>query len=254
LEPFDDFDDSPDEFIEEPDYKYVREGIKEFIVVGSASAEHWENILYPQDLSPKRNRDRVPIRLSHTLSSWMSKWYFELRVYVELSMSHHQHNEEGLYLVWVMNTSPFISFIERTFYNMPHRSGQVAMQLEKPPVAQVKVEDQYLWQGKISSREDKLRDHEIYTEKQLWQGPVFLPDKKRGLKTDRRFFEASFEGQTKILPFSEQVDSFTLSDSLNHPLGHHLNESGFRIEQWHLRHAATHKRTRVQNVASSSYY
>jgi hypothetical protein len=239
--------EQPDTTEEALDYREVQQDVQELILVGSARSEYWEDILYPQNFAPRSRKGRINVWLDFTLGRWMTKPYFELRTLIEIEINKHEIDEQGFYLASVLNSSRFLSFVERNLHNMPHQQADIAIQVSTPPAFQFREAGKFILKGQISSKPDKIRDHEIYSEKQAWKGPICLPDQHKGLQTDKRIFINAFEGRTKIIPFSERLDTFELDEESNHPLLLHLINSGFRAEEWRVRPQATHRSTKLMN-------
>ncbi|MGM0588912.1 MAG: hypothetical protein ACQETE_10880 [Bacteroidota bacterium] len=241
--------DQPDITDSIPAYRDIQEGLQELVLVGSARSEYWEDILYPQNFAPRSKHGRVRLWLDFILGYWLRKPYFELRTLVEIELTKHERDEQGLYLVNALNSSRFLSFIERTMYNMPHQPADIAMQTHRPPAFQFREADTFILKGQLSNKPDKIREYEVYSEMRSWKGPVCLPDQHKGLQTDKRLFVSAFEGRTKIVPFSEHLDTFEMNEQSNHPLLLHLLNSGYRAEEWQIRPQATHRRTKLMNYA-----
>jgi hypothetical protein len=77
-----------------------------------------------------------------------------------------------------------------------------------------------------------------------WQGPIYLPTKRRDNSNPGKFFFAKIEGETHIYDFTSE-DAVKLTDSQDLPIFSMLRQSNFAAKEWHIRESANHAKAKT---------
>jgi hypothetical protein len=127
---------------------------------------------------------------------------------------------------------------ERAFFGTPYFHAAVDV-AESPPVRiAVTIEATRAFCAQMAAPTTPVR-----VEAELWKGRVFLPRAKAG--APRKYFIASLGGETQTYAFHAGSDALELAPARADDVFAQLRDSHFVAREWHVRHDATHCKSRT---------
>jgi len=145
---------------------------------------------------------------------------------------------DGLFLAQAFNTSRLLAFAERTFFSTPYFYADIRIGETVPVNIALTQGNTSVFRARMSAQSQLVRSgHE------LWEGPIFLP--RAYARAPRKWFTASIGGDTRTYAFSTTADSLDLNPIVPDDSFGQLRDSCFTAQVWHLRHNATHAKSRT---------
>jgi hypothetical protein len=83
----------------------------------------------------------------------------------------------------------------------------------------------------------------------VWEGAIYLPDRKTTSQRHPEVFFARLSGATEIAPFEESRDVIQMAASKRDPVFQSLIDSNFTGTEWRVRNSAMHARSKTYKRA-----
>jgi hypothetical protein len=206
--------------------------VRELILAGAADLAYWRDRLAPAGLFPHDDGGRAAITLSAIAGRFRGLPFRECSVGVAVS-ERDGGPPEAVYLAEAFNSSRPLAWAERTFFRTPYQLAGIHLNEQTPVAASVTMAGQIILTMSMAAATEPPRH-----EAQAWEGRIFLPPNGQR----RELFYARLAGPTDVYPFTP-ADTLTIrpgGDALRC-----LVESNFAAEEWRIRAAAVHARSRT---------
>ena len=225
-----------------PPAKYIATiaPVREVTLVGTSDPGYWRKHLRGTGFMPCVKDGTTELTVSAIASKWMGLPFRELSF--ALPVSHQEGAPpDGLYFLAAFNSSRFLAFCERFFFQTPYVAGRLEVQEQPPATFQLRIGTDTLLRVEMAAGGQPLRQGY-----EVWEGALFLPG-KIGAASDKVFY-ARLEGETAVHAFTAR-DVVTLVPTAQHPVLQWLTDARFAGREWHLRTAATHARSKTYRYA-----
>lgn len=213
------------------DYVTVIEPVREITLAGTAEDERWRDVLHDEGLPILSKQGRVGVLISIVDSTYKGIRFQELSVSVQM-------DETRFFLMQAYNSRWLFALAERTLFKSPYDKGTITAQARHPMLS---IGSQRVFEATLTAAPITDQQHEC-NELQ-----IYLPKRLHKRSTQLHFFHARLEGNTEIY-----TEGFTLGQITPHPqqpVWELLQKSGFRIEQWRIRSAARHSKSKTYQTA-----
>ena len=231
--------------------KYVAEikDAREVTLLGKADLAFWDTWLQADDLRPVNSDGKARVFISAVASKFRGVRFSELSISIGIFMEDNPAQQDAVYLVQAFNSSRLFSFIERTLFHTPYCRQQVQVDSCLPTSFHV-IQDQGVSLGAAMAPESNGSQREpIRSGQERWEGPIFLPGRKRGKSHQGQLFYARLHGDTQVYAFNPSTDVITLRPTQRFPVLQALVDSHFSGQEWILRRTATHARSKTMRRA-----
>ena len=215
------------------EYAADLDNVREVTLHGTADLSFWEAVLRKESLFPYHEAGQAVLLLSAIDAKWRAFKFREFVIAVGVCLSKNGTSLDGYYLPHAFNSSKFLAFSERVFFQTPYFQGDI--QLENRLPASIKLQDRT---EVLLYAEMSVQDTPLITDYQEWKGPIFLPN-------NRGKFFAVLAGETESYPFSPATDQFELKLSARHRIFQQLIESNFTGKIWSLRSRSRHAKSKT---------
>ncbi len=222
-----------------PAVKYVAtvHGSREVTLFGMADLAYWENKLAVQNLTPYAVDGQAEIMVSAVASKYMGIRFSEFIIAITVA-DEPGGEAAGAFLLSAYTTSRMFAFVERNIFQTPYTHGFVEVRCEDRPFVRLSLgPDQVFRIERNAKGVSPAKDA-------TWDGPIYLPNPDRNQASTKRMF-ARLSGATEICPFVEREDNLILVPTAMDSTFGWLAESGFAPKEWHIRHNATHARSKT---------
>jgi len=210
--------------------------VREVILAGSADLAYWRARLAEVGLFPHDDGGRAALSVSAIAGRFRGLPFREVSVAVVVS-DRDGGPPDAIYLAGAFNSSRLLAWAERAFFRTPYQPANI--RLNEPPAVAVEVG----LGGHVAYAASMAAAGPARHEAQAWEGAIHLPP--HGAR--RELFYARLAGPTTVTPFTAP-DTLTI-----HPRGddvlRQLVESGFAGQEWRVRTAAVHARSRTYRRA-----
>jgi len=203
--------------------------VREVILAGTADLAHWREQLRPEGLQPAEEAGRAALLITAMAAKFNGLPFRELTIAVQVVEGG------GAFLVQAFNSSRLLGWAERWLFRTPY--GHAAIELGERAPGHMRVAP-----GQTTALAARMGPGATGEQRaEVFAGPIYLPGDGRGRG---EMFTARLEGTATIIPFDPARDTLTI-DPAGGPVFSHLVASGFRGQEWRLRGAAIHARSRT---------
>jgi hypothetical protein len=219
-----------------PDLAYIATiaPVREVILAGTADLAYWQKRLAPLGLFPHDDGGRAAVTISAIAGRFRGLPFREVSVAV-VAGEQDDGRADAIYLIGAFNSSRPLAWSERTFFRTPYQLAGIRLSQSPAVGAAVTVAGQVVYRAeKRAAPAEPLR-----REAQEWQGRIYLPP--NGAR--RELFYARLAGPTEVYPF-DAADTLTIQPR-GDGVWQWLVESGFGGQEWRVRAAAVHARSRT---------
>ena len=216
--------------------------VREVSLLGRADLDFWSDHLQAEDLHPTPIDGKAQLLIISAAARWMGVRFEELSISVFVSRHKNGATPEGVYMTQAFNSSRFFSFVERTFFHAPYGHGEVRIKVGPPCSIELSTQQGANLVLEMSPDIPPSAREPGHSGPDGWQGPIFLPQKKRTAAA--KVYFGKIAGHTQSYPFCPQ-DRVTLQPAPGAPILEWLQESHFAGHEWIIRENATHARSRT---------
>jgi hypothetical protein len=217
--------------------------VREISLLGTADLAFWTQRMAAEELVPAPLDGRAQILIVATDAKFMGVRFRELSFSVRVLVPGEAIGT-GAYLLHAFNSCRTFAFCERVFFATPYYHGDVRVSASLPARVELVRDDQVLFRAQmLAPGREAMR-----SGKEGWDGPVFLPAKRRGPGAGKLFF-ARIEGDTQAYPFLDSMDSLAISPAQDDRVLHALLDSGFAAREWAIRTDAMHAKSKTYKRA-----
>lgn len=226
-----------------PNYIAEVRNSQEVTLYGIADLAFWEKRLHPQKLVPVVQNGQARMMISAVASNWLGVRFREFLIAVLANPAHQSPqpgSSPGFYLLSAYNTSRAFAFIEQRYFQTPYTHGTVEVQCGRQPSFQLKQRSVEMLSAVRHSQSPATEQVD-----EFWEGAIYLPPRPAHARGPGKVFYARLAGLTEISPFQPAEDSIKITPQSSDPVLSWLLESGFTGQEWHVRHSATHARSKT---------
>ncbi len=225
--------------------KYIAEvrNSQEVTLDGSADLAYWQKKLLPQKLVPVEEHGQARLMISAVASCWLGVRFREFLIAVlanPVDQSPEAGSSPGFYLLTAYNTSRAFTFVEQRYFQTPYTYGTVEVQCGRMPSCLLKQRT-----GEMLSAVRNAQPPATPPFEEVWEGAIYLPPRPANARGPGKVFYARLAGLTEISSFQPAEDSIKITPNASDPVLGWLLESGFTGREWHVRHSATHARSKT---------
>lgn len=212
--------------------------VREVTLHGTADLAFWRTFLQPYQLLPDSSGGAAQLVLSATALVWQGLAFRELIVTIATCTDRKQPQHDSFYLAHAFNSSRFLSWSERRFFQTPYTHTDVYINTSQPEME--------LWHHNRLLFKAQMVQHQEPTARRCedWNGPVFLPAHGSAETIGKHFFVA-LSGEQAICPFVAGTDLVEIAPDGDQPVFQWLRESRFTPTEWRIRASATHARSKT---------
>jgi hypothetical protein len=227
-----------------PKYTIVVHNVREVSLYGRADLAYWREYLQREGLTPFDDHDQAQVLLIAAEMVWMGVRFSELSVSVALAQPGAEDQRMGMYLIQAFNSVRWFAWVERTLFQTPYYHAQTRVSAQAPVSIELRDgQAQAICAALASTTPCASRGPAAFT------GPVYLPSALTGTPRAEKFFLAELSGQTEIYPFAPASDTLRLAASPRTAVVGYLQASHFAGQEWHVRAAATHKKSQTRHAS-----
>lgn len=226
-----------------PQYIAEVRNSQEVTLYGSADLAYWEKKLRPEKLVPVEQNGRARLMISAVASCWLGVKFREFMIAVEVNPKHHTQDvgtSTSLYLLTAYNTSRPFAFMEQRYFQTPYSYGNVEVQCGSQSSFRLKPRTGEMVHAVRATPPDAIPKVD-----EVWDGAIYLPPRPANARYPGNLFYARLGGLTEISPFQPAGDTLQITPSPSAPVLSWVWESGFVGSEWHVRHSATHARSKT---------
>ena len=205
--------------------------VREVILAGSADLAYWRARLAGVGLFPHDDGGRAALSVSAIAGRFRGLPFREFSV--AIVAGEEDGRDDSIYIIGAFNSSRLLAWAERAFFRTPYQPAGI--RLNEPPAVGVEVG----MGGHVAYAATMAAAEPLRHEAQAWEGAIYLPP--NGPRRER--FYARLAGPTDIYPFTT-ADTLTIQPHGDDVL-RQLVESGFAGQEWRVRAAAVHARSRT---------
>lgn len=225
--------------------------VREVSLLGTADLEFWKEKLLQEDLLPSEREGRAQLMIVAADAKFMGFRFCELSFSVEVRQQQRDRSD-GAYLLRAFNSNWFFAFCERVFFATPYNYGDVRVSVSLPASIHLVHQRKDAFQAELRADPSGLRREPSRCGEESWEGPIFLPKRlheqqKQG--SQGNWFLARIRGHTLTYPFIAGQDSITLRPGPDSEFLQDLLDSHFVPNEWAIREAATHAKSKTYKRA-----
>lgn len=224
------------------DIQYIAtiRNVREVILLSSAASALWNSLPTPAGLNPILVSGRLSVMISATSARWMGLKFRELTISIACSQREAAETPHGYFLAQAFNSSALLAAMERRFFKTPYQKANIEIEADSNVTISL-LEDEI---SLMASRKNLDRTGSVNSQ-EIWQGPIYLPQKGDQMRQSSQLFYACLGGFTQSFAFDHERDVMHIGQSRNQAIFQLLNESEFNAAEWRLRNDAIHARSRT---------
>lgn len=222
--------------------------VREVSLLGTADLAFWKNRLTKENLFPTERDGQAQLLIVAAEAKYMSVWFRELSFSVLVCQQENGNRQDGAYLIRAFNSSQCFAFCERVFFSTPYY-GDVRLSASFPASIRLMKKGEVVFQAEMRADIARPDRQPSRRGEDGWEGPVFLPENRRGKGCQGNLFFAHIRGYTQIYSFLPEQDSVTLSPAPDSEFVQALLDSHFVAQEWGIRADATHTKSKTYKRA-----
>lgn len=226
--------------------KFVAEisPVREVALLGAADLAFWNERLAAERLCPAEADGKARVMISATDAKFKGIRFRELTVSI-FCRPQEGDQREGVYLAHAFNSVRWFAWVERTLFSTPYDHGALKVDVGLPALVQLTLDNTVILKFQMSTDSTSLGREPVRSGEESWVGPVFLPLGRRMGPNEGKWFLAKIGGHTLSYPFDPARDLATVFAVPTQPVVQWLNESRFSPQEWVVREAAHHAKSKT---------
>lgn len=221
--------------------------MRDILLRGRADLSFWAERLEREDLVPLNDGGKARLLLIAVDAKFMGVRFREFSVAVSLDAPSGNDGHDAVYLPQAFNSLRLFAFVERTFYHTPYYPARIRVETRLPAAFEVSLAEGVILRAEMSADSTPPSRKPARSEEERWEGPILLP--RANSQKEGKLFFARLIGHTNAYPFAAR-DTITLKPTSRAPIIEWLAESEFLPQEWAIRDAATHARSKSVNRSS----
>jgi hypothetical protein len=223
--------------------------VREVSLLGTADLAFWKDRLLKEGLLPAERDGQAQLLIIADDARYMGVRFRELSFSVLVSRPEEGTRQDAAYLVRAFNSCRFFAFCERVFFATPYYHGDVRVSASLPACIRLLKQGEVVFAVEMGAEASGLRRAPSRCEEDGWEGPVFLPESRRGKGRQGNLFVARLRGFTQTYPFLPGTDSVAIRPSQGSEVLQALRDSHFLAKEWIVREDATHAKSKTYKRA-----
>lgn len=219
--------------------------VREVSLLGTADLAYWNDRLQAENLVPAEKDGQAQLLIIAADAKFMGIRFQELSFSVLISWPEEGSRQDAAYLARAFNSRRMLAFSERLFFSTPYYYGDVRVSALHPASIQLALKGETVFQARMGADGWKLGREPSRHCEDGWEGPIFLPENRRGKGRPGKWFCARLRGDTRTYPFLPSQDSLTIRPSPEREVLHALLDSHFVATEWIVREDATHAKSKT---------
>lgn len=223
------------------------ERVREVTLRGTADFAFWQSQLADYELEPADHYGRARILVIAASMRYMGMQFTEVSFSVEVVPPDQCEQPDAGFLIHAFNTSRMFAFSERVVFGTPYYHADCRLSTIAPISIGVAESGRTVFHAAMNSGAAAGVTSRVPTQSgiEAWEGPIFLP-RKPGATSNRRYvFFGKLHGDASIYPYRCELDSVSIVSSRSAAVFKNLIDSGFAGEEWQIRQAGTHARSKT---------
>jgi len=217
--------------------------VREILLLGTADLAFWQPRLQAEGLQPVAEQGRAQVMICAVAARFKGLSFRELSISILAAPIDDRLPQPGALLVQAFNSRPLFAFVERAIFHTPYIAAQIAVDVDLPASFQVAHQGDVVLSAQMACPPDTQRQP-LRDGYDGWQGAIYLPSRTAMASNRSRLFFGKLVGQTQFYPFTTE-DTVTIRPSGAVPVLGQLIDSGFAGQQWAIRTAATHGKSKT---------
>jgi hypothetical protein len=219
--------------------------VREVSLLGTADLAFWRDRLLKEDLIPAESDGQAQLLIVAAEMKFMGVRFRELSYSVRVCPQEEGNRQDGAYLVHAFNSRRFFAFCERVLFSTPYYHGDVRVSASFPASIHLVKKGDVAFRAEMRAdipapaREPSRRGEDG------WEGPVFLPESRRGKGRLGNLFFVRIRGHTQSYPFLPALDSVTFKPTPDSQVLQAFLDSHFVAKEWAIREDATHAKSKT---------
>lgn len=223
-------------------YNITVSPVAEVCLLGTADGDFWGRRLRDAGLFPVLSAGRAQLLIAAVSARFLGLRFRELPVAVFVAHTPDSPTAEGVFLAGAFSSRRLFAWAERCVNGAPYVHGKIELAVQLPASLQVSTAAAPLLCAQMSDESPARQP--LGSGQDGFEGPIYLPARKRGEAPGSRLFYARTAGVTRTYAFLP-ADRVTLWPSPGYPVVQDLIDSGFRGHQWQLRADGVHSKSKT---------
>jgi hypothetical protein len=223
--------------------------VREVSLLGTADLAFWKDRLLKEELLPAECDGQAQVMIIAAASKFMGVRFRELSFCVSVARPGEGIRHDAAYLVRAFNSCRFFAFCERVFFSTPYYHGDVRVSASLPASMHLVRNGEVVFAAEMEPDLSGLDREPSRCGEDGWDGPVFLPESRRGEGRQGKLFVARLRGYTRMYPFLPGTDSVAIRPSPDSELLQTLGDSHFVAKHWIIREDGSHAKSKTYKRA-----
>jgi hypothetical protein len=219
--------------------------VREVTILGTADLAFWKERLLKEDLVPAESDGQAQLLIVAANAKYMGVRFRELSFSVLVSWSEDADQHDAAYLIRAFNSCRFFAFSERVLFSTPYYHGDVRVSASFPASIHLVEKGEVIFQAQMGADGSEPGREPSRIGEDGWEGPIFLPENRRGKGRQGKWFFARLRGETRAYPFLPAEDSVTIRPSPDSEVLQALRDSHFVAKEWVVREDAAHAKSKT---------
>jgi hypothetical protein len=226
-------------------YVAVLPHVREITLLGTSDPAYWKDRLAGEEVIPTDFSARAHVLVSGIESRFMGVRFREISICVFAHRDEAGVRRNGLFLAQAFNSSRFFAIVERVKFSTPYRYGRIRIDVALPASITLSEGSDVALRVAMADDSPASQREPLRVGDDGWEGPIFLPRKRRGRRAAGKWFLAKVGGHTRVYPFLPSRDAVTVGPGRSGDALPWISESGFSGQEWSIREDSAHGRTKT---------
>jgi hypothetical protein len=223
--------------------------VREVSLRGTADLAFWKERLEKEDLLPAERDGQAQLLIVAADAQFLGVRFRELSFSVLVCWQENGSRQDGASLVRAFNSCRFFAFCERVFFATPYSHGDVRVSASFPASIHLVNKGESAFRAEMRADSSGTVREPSRRGEDGWEGPVFLPESRRGNGCRGNWFFACLRGYTETYPFLPAQDSVTIRPPPDNEVLQALLDSHFVATEWAVRSDAKHAKSKTYKRA-----
>lgn len=219
--------------------------VKEVSLLGTADLDFWKDRLEKENLVPAESDGQAQVLVIAAEMKYMGVRFRELSFSALVSWPEEGVRQDAAYLVRALNSVRMFAFCERMFFSTPYYHGDVRLSASLPAYIHLVEKGEVLFRAEMGAGSTGPEREPSRHEEDGWEGPIFLPENRRGKGRPGKWFFARVRGDTRGYPFLSSQDTLAINPSPESEVLQAFVDSHFVATEWIIREDATHAKSKT---------
>jgi hypothetical protein len=219
--------------------------VREVSLLGTADLAFWKDRLLKEELLPAERHGQAQLLIIAADAKYLGVRFRELSFSVLVSRPEAGSRQDAAYLVRAFSSSRLFAFCERVLFSTPYDHGDVRVSASLPASLHLVKQGEGYFAAEMGADASGRGREPSRCGEDGWEGPVFLPERRRRKGRPGKLFVARLRGYTRTYPFLAGTDSVAIRSSPDSEILQALSGSRFLAKEWIVREDATHAKSKT---------